>query len=197
MPNPLEGKFVVLGVSGSIACYKAVDLASKLTQSGAMLNVVMTPNATRFVTPLAFNSITHRPVVTDLFNRHSELSVEHISLAEMADLVVVAPATANSIAKIALGLADEPLTTILLATVAPVIVVPAMDGHMFENTATKENIARLLNRGITIVGPVKGSLASGLTGIGRLVEVPVLMDHIRLVLSRNGDLSGWTIVIAV
>ena len=192
----LDKKHIVLGVTGSIACYKALDLASKLTQGGALVDVVMTQSATRFVTPLAFGSITHRPVVTDLFDPQSELSVEHVALAERADLVVVAPATANSIAKMALGLADDPLTTTLLATAAPVIVAPAMDGHMYENAAVQENLKKLRDRGITIVGPDEGYLASGKMGKGRLVETPELMGHIRAILGKDGDLAGSTIVVS-
>ncbi len=192
----LDKKHIVLGVTGSIACYKALDLASKLTQGGALVDVVMTQSATRFVTPLAFGGITHQPVVTDLFDPQSELSVEHVALAERADLVVVAPATANSIAKMALGLADDPLTTTLLATMAPVIVAPAMDGHMYENAAVQENLKKLRDRGVTIVGPDEGYLASGKMGKGRLVETPELMGHIRAILGKDGDLAGSTIVVS-
>lgn len=192
----LDKKHIVLGVTGSIACYKALDLASKLTQGGALVDVVMTQSATRFVAPLAFGGITHRPVVTDLFDPQSELSIEHVALAERADLVVVAPATANSIAKMALGLADDPLTTTLLATAAPVIVAPAMDGHMYENAAVQENLKKLRDRGVTIVGPDEGYLASGKMGKGRLVETPELMGHIRAILGKDGDLAGSTIVVS-
>ncbi|MEE8158337.1 MAG: bifunctional phosphopantothenoylcysteine decarboxylase/phosphopantothenate--cysteine ligase CoaBC [Dehalococcoidia bacterium] len=192
----LDKKHIVLGVTGSIACYKALDLASKLTQGGALVDVVMTQSATRFVTPLAFGGITHQPVVTDLFDPQSELSVEHVALAERADLLVVAPATANSIAKMALGLADDPLTTTLLATMAPVIVAPAMDGHMYENAAVQENLKKLRDRGVTIVGPDEGYLASGKMGKGRLVETPELMGHIRAILGKDGDLAGSTIVVS-
>ncbi|MCZ6866752.1 MAG: bifunctional phosphopantothenoylcysteine decarboxylase/phosphopantothenate--cysteine ligase CoaBC [Chloroflexi bacterium] len=192
----LDKKHIVLGVTGSIACYKALDLASKLTQGGALVDVVMTQSATRFVTPLAFGGITHQPVVIDLFDPQSELSVEHVALAERADLLVVAPATANSIAKMALGLADDPLTTTLLATMAPVIVAPAMDGHMYENAAVQENLKKLRDRGVTIVGPDEGYLASGKMGKGRLVETPELMGHIRAILGKDGDLAGSTIVVS-
>ena len=131
--NTLEGQNIVLGVTGSIACYKALDLASKLNQAGALVDTVMSYGATQFVTPLAFRSITHRPVVTDTFDPDSELSVEHIALAQRANIVVVAPATAHFIAKAAAGLADDPLTTTILATSAPVLIAPAMDGHMYDN----------------------------------------------------------------
>ena len=192
----LNGKQVVLGVTGSIACYKAVELASRLTQAGALVDVVMTRSAARFVAPLAFGSITHRPVVTSLFDPQSELSVEHVALAERAELMVVAPATANSIAKMALGLTDNALTATYAATKAPVLVSPAMDGHMYENPAIQENVRRLKAHGVYVVGPDTGYLASGKVGKGRLVEVTELMGHIRAILGKGGDLSGNTIVVS-
>ena len=195
-PSVLDGKSVVLGVTGSIACYKSLDLASKLTQAGATVDTIMSYGATRFVTPLAFRSITHRPVVTDTFDPDSELSVEHVALAQWADIVVVAPATAHLIAKVATGLADDPLTTTILATEAPIVVAPAMDGHMYDNAATQENLSRLQSRGIAIVGPASGRLASGLVGMGRLVETQELMGHIRAILGRKGDLEGCSIVVS-
>ena len=196
MAGVLEGKNLVLGVTGSIACYKALDLASKLTQAGTRVDTIMSYGATRFVSPLAFRSLTHRPVVTETFDHDSELSIEHVALARKADLVVVAPATAHFIAKAALGLADDPLTTTILATEAPVMIAPAMDGHMYQNQATQENIAKLESRGITFVGPATGHLASGLVGVGRLLEVPQLLGHISALLGRQGDLAGRTLVIS-
>ena len=196
MPGALAGKNIVLGVTGSIACHKALDLASKLTQAGALVDTIMSYGATRFITPLAFRSITHRPVVTDTFDPDSELSVEHVALAQRAEIVVVAPATAHFIAKAAAGMADDPLTTTILATTAPVMVAPAMDGHMYDNLATQENLSRLKNRGFTIVGPAIGHLASGLEGMGRLVETPELMGHISSILGRNGPLAGYTVVVS-
>ncbi len=196
MPGRLDRAQVVLGVTGSIACYKALDLASKLTQAGALVDTIMSYGATRFVTPLAFRSITHRPVVTDTFDPDSELSVEHVALAQRADILVVAPATAHLIAKVAAGLADDPLTTTILATAAPVMVAPAMDGHMYENPATQQNLATLRSRGIIVVGPATGHLASGMVGPGRLVEPAELMGHISAVLARGGDLAGRTIVVS-
>ena len=196
MPGWLEGTNVVLGVTGSIACYKALDLASKLTQAGALVDTIMSYGATHFVTPLAFRSITHRPVVTDTFDPNSELSVEHVALARRAGILVVAPATAHLIAKVAGGLADDPLTTTILATAAPVMVAPAMDGHMYQNPATQHNLATLKARGITVVGPAEGYLASGMVGVGRLVEPIELMGHVSAVLARQGDLAGRTIVVS-
>ena len=196
MAGVLKGKNVVLGVTGSIACYKALDLASKLVQAGALVDTVMSYGATRFVTPLAFRSLTHRPVVTDTFDAEAELSVEHVALAHRADIVVVAPATANFIAKAAAGLADNSLTTTILATRAPIMVAPAMDGHMFDNPATQDNLSKLRDRGISIVGPESGRLASGMAGMGRMVEPAMLVGHIRAILGREGDLSGYNIVVS-
>ena len=196
MPNPLEAKHVVLGVTGSIACYKAVDLASKLTQQGALVDVVMTDSALEFVTELAFQSITHRPVVVDLFEPQSESGIDHIDLAERADVIVIGPATANTIAKVAIGMADDALTTTVLATRAPLIVCPAMDGYMYDNPATQENLAKLKGRGVTMVGPVEGHLASDLSGRGRMLEPQEIVGHICQVLGREGDLAGRTIVVS-
>ena len=191
----LAGKHIVLGVSGSIAAYKAADLASKLAQAEALVDVVMTRDATQFVSPLTFRSLTHRPVVLELFDPGSELSVEHVALAERADVIVVAPATANILAKFAHGLADDALTCTVLATAAPVVVAPAMDGNMYRSLATTENLATLRERGFIQVGPATGRLASGLTGEGRLAEVPEIVGTIRAVLGRQGDLAGTGIVV--
>ena len=192
----LSGKRVVLGVTGSIACYKALDLASKLTQAGALVDTIMTQSATQFVTPLAFRSLTHRPVVTDAFDAESEYAVEHVELARRADIIVVAPATVHTIAKLALGLADDPLTITAIASGAPLMVAPAMDADMFEHPATRENLERLQQRGAVIAGPGQGRLASGLTGWGRLLETPELLGYIAYILGRNGDLKGRTIVVS-
>jgi phosphopantothenoylcysteine decarboxylase/phosphopantothenate--cysteine ligase len=196
MAGPLANRNIVLGVTGSIACYKAVDLASKLVQAGALVDTIMTYGATRFVAPLTFRSITHREVVTDTFDPHSELSIEHVSLAQRADIVVIAPATAHCIAKLAAGLADDPLTTTVLATQAPVLVAPAMDAGMFDHPATQENLAKLRQRGAVIAGPAAGRLASGLVGMGRLLETPQLLGYIAATLGRKGDLAGRTIVVS-
>jgi len=191
----LTDKNIVLGVTGGIAAYKAADLASKLTQEGAVVNTVMTESATEFVSPLTFRALTHRPVVTSMFELASEFSVEHIALAEAADIVVIAPATANIIAKIAAGIADDMLTCTVLATKAPVIVAPAMNVNMWQNTITQENIAKLKGRGFTIVGPEYGRLAEGMMGIGRFTEVSNIIGTIRQVLGRNGDLALRRIVV--
>lgn len=196
MPDPLEGRKVVLGVTGSIACYKALDLASKLTQAGAQVDAILTRGATQFITPLAVRSLTHREVLTDLFDPDTELAVEHVALAASADLFVVAPATAHVMARVAHGLADDFLTTTLLATRAPVLVAPAMESHMYENTATQDNVRRLVERGCYIAGPAEGRLASGLTGRGRLLETEQLLGHIKVVLGRDGDLAGHRVVVS-
>lgn len=196
MAGPLAGKHVVLGVTGSIASFKAVDLASKLVQSGALVDVIMTYGATQFVTPLAFRSITHREVVTDTYDVSSEFANEHVALARRADVVVIAPATVNCVAKLAVGLADDPLTTTVIATAAPLLVAPAMDANMFDHPATQDNLAKLRSRGVAIAGPMPGRLASGLMGMGRMVEPLDLLGHISAALGRSGDLSGRTIVIS-
>ena len=139
MNSPLVDARVVLGVTGSIACYKAADLASKLMQEGARVDVILTRGASNFVTPLTFRSLTHRPVVTDLFDADSEQAVNHVAMAHEADVVLVAPATAHVLAKLAHGFADDALTTTALASAAPLVVAPAMDGYMFDNPATQEN----------------------------------------------------------
>ena len=196
MAGPLADKHVVLGVTGSIACYKALDLASKLMQAGALVDVIMSYGATQFVTPLAFRSITHRAVVTDQFDPDSEYSVEHVALAQQADVIVVAPATVHCIAKLALGLADDPLTTTIVAATCPLVVAPAMDGNMYDHPATQANLATLKERGVVIAGPGTGRLASGLMGVGRLLETPELLGHISYAMGKDGDLAGRIVVVS-
>ncbi len=191
----LTDKTIVLGITGGIAAYKAADLASKLTQDGAKVEVIMTESATKFITPLTFRSLTNRPIVTSMWELASEFSIEHVALAEAADVVVIAPATANIIAKLANGIADDMLSTTVLATQAPVIVAPAMNANMYENPITQENLAKLKAKGFTLVGPAYGRLASGKMGLGRLVEIEVIIGTIKQVLGRNGDLAGKRIVV--
>jgi len=167
----IKGKTVVLGITGSIAAYKAADIASKLTQSGAKVEVVMTEPATRFISPLTLRSITGRPVVTSMWELSSEFSIEHVALAEAADVVVIAPATASTIAHLAVGMADDMLTCTVLATKAPVIIAPAMNDNMYNNPVTQENIEKLKARDFIFIEPVYGRLASGKTGKGRLAEI--------------------------
>jgi len=191
----LARKTIVLGVTGSIAAYKAADISSKLTQAGAKVEVVMTQSATRFITPLSLQSITGRPVVSSLWDENYEFSVEHVALAEAADVVVIAPATANIIAKLAAGIADDMLTCVVLASRAPVILAPAMNDNMFSNPVTQENLTRLKARGFTVVSPAYGRLASGKIGQGRLAEIEEILRVIEKVLSRGGDLSGRRMVV--
>ena len=196
MPSPLNNKRVVLGVTGSIACYKAADLASKLVQNGALVDVILTSAATQFVSELTFRSITHRSVFTDLYSSESELSINHVALAETADIIIIAPTTANTIAKIANGISDDVLTTTILATRAPIIIAPAMDANMFDNAATQANVTTLITRGVFIAGPANGRLASGLIGQGRMVEPSNIISSANMILGKDGDFSGKKIVVS-
>ena len=191
----LANKTVVLGITGSIAAYKAADIASKLNQVGARVEVIMTELATKFIAPLTLRNITGRPVVTDMFELASEFSIEHVALAEAADVVVIAPATASLIAKVAAGISDDMLTCTVLATKAPIILAPAMNVNMFENPITQDNLAKLEARGFTIVDPAYGRLASGKMGLGRLADVDKIIGTIKQVLGRSGDLVGKRIVV--
>ncbi|MDP6666640.1 MAG: bifunctional phosphopantothenoylcysteine decarboxylase/phosphopantothenate--cysteine ligase CoaBC [Dehalococcoidia bacterium] len=193
---PLAGKTVVLGVTGSIAAYKAADLTSKLVQAGASIDVIMTSAATEFVGAATFEALTHRPVTTGLWEAHSELSIDHVALALRADCVVVAPATANTLAKLALGLADDPLSATVLATEAPVIVAPAMDADMFASASTQRNVETLIGDGVVIAGPASGRLASGLVGKGRLVDTTVLVGLVRQAIGRHGDYAGRRVIVS-
>ncbi len=196
MENALHGRRIVLGVTGSIACFKAADLASKLVQQGAAVDVILTDEAARFVTPLTFQALTHRPVITDLFDPRAETAMDHVALGLRAELIVICPATAHTIARLSLGLADDALTTTVLAATAPLVIVPAMDAHMFQHVTVQEHVQRLRSRGARIVGPVEGRMASGLVGKGRMSEVAEIIDHLRLVLGQAaGDLRGRTLVV--
>ena len=196
MAGPLAQKHIVLGVTGSIACYKALDLASKLVQAGALVDAVLSYGATQFVTSLAFRAITHRDVVTGGFEPHSEFGMDHVALAQRADIIVIAPATVNCIAKLAAGLADDPLTTTVIASKAPLIIAPAMDANMYDHPAIQENLAKLRERSVTIAGPASGRLASGLMGMGRLLETQELLGHIAAALGSEGDLAGRSVVVS-
>lgn len=191
----LQNKHIVLGVTGGIACYKVVDLASKLTQAGALVDCVLTDSATKFVAPLTFAAVTGRPALTDADLWRSDLHVPHVGLGHAADLIVVAPATANTIAKLAHGASDNLLTVSLLAAQCPVLIAPAMDAGMWEHPATQGNVETLRARGATIVGPAEGRMASGLIGLGRMVEPAELLGWVRVVLGRQQPLSGRKIVI--
>jgi phosphopantothenoylcysteine decarboxylase / phosphopantothenate---cysteine ligase len=191
----LSGKHILLGVTGSIAAYKAADLASKLTQAGAHVDVLLSASAEKFITPLSFQSVTGRRAYTDGDLWGSEAHVLHIGLSHQTDLLVIAPCTANTLAKLAHGQADSLLTVTALAATCPLIVAPAMDGGMYDHPATQANLETLRGRGAYIIEPTAGHLASGLTGRGRLPETPDLLGHIRLVLGRQGALAGRTVVI--
>ncbi len=190
----LRGKRILLGVTGSIAGYKSIDLASKLTQGGAEVDVIMTESATRFVTPLAFRSVTGRSVYTDMWELDDH--VRHVGLGESADLMLIAPATANTIARLAHGMADNLLSVTALAARCPLIVAPAMDGGMWSHPATQANVTILRERGVAIVGPAEGRMASGLTGLGRMVEPQDLLGEIRLRLGANGSLAGRRVIVS-
>ena len=191
----LADKTIILGVTGSIAAYKAADVASKLTQAGARVEVVMTESATRFITPLTLSSITGRPVISSMWELTSEFNIEHVALAEAADVVAITPATANIMAHLVTGIADDMLTCTVLATKAPIVLAPAMDENMFKNPVTQENLAKLKARGFVIVGPSYGRLASGKMGQGRLAEASQILDTIKQVLGRSGDLAGRLVVV--
>jgi len=191
----LASKKMLLGVTGSIACYKAADLASKLTQLGADVDVVLTSAATQFVTPLTFQSVTGRKAYVDSDLWGAEGHVLHVNLGRNADLIAIAPATANTLAKLAHGQADNLLTLAVLASKAPLLIAPAMDGGMYEHSATQANLEILKSRGTTIVGPQSGHLASGLNALGRMTEPAELLGHIRRLLGRNGPLTGRKVIV--
>jgi phosphopantothenoylcysteine decarboxylase/phosphopantothenate--cysteine ligase len=192
----LEDKRIVLGVCGSIAAYKAADIASKLTQAGALVDVVLTGSAQQFVTPLTFRSISLRRVYTEMFDAGSPLAEEHVELARAADAMIVAPASATTIARLAHGMADNMLTLTALATTAPLLIAPAMDNQMWENAATVANVETLRARGVIFVGPGEGRLASGRTGRGRLVETAEIIGAIRQALGAHGDFAGRRVVVS-
>lgn len=192
---PLQDRHIVLGVTGSISCYKAADLASKLRQAGAVVEVVMSKSATEFIAPLTFKSLTAREVVVDMFAAAE--TEAHVEVARRADALVIAPATANCIANLAHGQAPDMVTLTALATTAPILIAPAMDNQMWEHPATQENVATLLERGVAFVGPMEGRLASGRSGAGRLAEVPQVIGALRALLGqRTGDLNGRHIVVS-
>jgi phosphopantothenoylcysteine decarboxylase/phosphopantothenate--cysteine ligase len=191
----LSGSRVVLGVTGGIAAYKAADLASKLVQAGALVDVIMTEAATRLVGIATFQSLTKRPVHTDVFESWTDSYFGHISLGHEADAIVVAPATANSIARLANGLADDMLGAVVLSSKAPLVIVPAMEHDMFRHPATQANIAMLAARGAIQVGPESGRLASGEVGEGRMSSPETIVGALRRVLGRSGPLAGKRLVV--
>jgi phosphopantothenoylcysteine decarboxylase/phosphopantothenate--cysteine ligase len=196
MSTPLDNKRILLGVTGSIAAYKAADLASRLTQHGAHVDTILTQAACEFITPLTFQSLTGRRAYVDADLWGSEGHVQHVGLGKTADLMMIAPATANTLAKLAHGLADNLLTVTALAITCPLIIAPAMDAGMFAHPATQANLELLRQRGVTVLGPAEGHLASGLSGVGRMVEPKELLGQVRLILSQSGPLAGHQVVIA-
>jgi phosphopantothenoylcysteine decarboxylase/phosphopantothenate--cysteine ligase len=191
----LDGRHVVLGVSGGIAAYKSADLTSRLVKAGALVDVVMTAAATEFVRPLTFQALTHRPVALEMFALLQETEIGHVSLGQRADLMVVAPATANTLAKLACGLADNLLVTTALACRAPILLAPAMESGMWANPATTANVQILRDRGMHLIGPESGRLASGGTGSGRMSEPADILEACRWLLGRRGPLAGRTVVV--
>ena len=192
----LRDRHIALGITGSIAAYKAADLASKLTQAGALVDVLMTEAATRFITPLTLRSLTGRPVFLDMFDPSTELAEEHVEIARRAAAVIVAPAGADTIARLAQGRADDTVTLTVLATTAPVLIAPAMDHQMFEQEATQANLRALRDRGYIVIGPAEGRLANGRIGKGRLVETETLVGALKHELARrHGDLAGRRVVV--
>ena len=191
----LSGKRILLGVTGSIAAYKAADLASKLTQAGAQVDVILTGAAEKFITPLTFQSVTGRRAYVDTDLWGNEAHVLHVGLGHTVDLLIIAPCTANTIAKLAHGSADSLLTVTALAANSPLLIAPAMDGGMYDHPATQENLDTLKKRGAIIVGPAEGHLASGLSGAGRMLEPMEILGYARLALGQNGPLAGKKVVI--
>lgn len=190
----LEGKTVLLGVTGGIAAYKAPDLVRTLRAAGARVRVVLTRAAHEFVTPLSLQTVSGEPVATDLFDLTQESEIGHIDLADHVDVVLIAPATANLVAKAAAGMADDLLTTVLLATRAPVVVAPAMNVHMYENALVQENLARLERHGWTRVEPDSGALACGYEGPGRLPDPEVLVEAVATALTPK-DMARETVLV--
>jgi len=199
-PIPLfESQRIVLGVTGGIAAYKVCALASQLTQCGALVDVVMTQAATRFVAPLTFEALTGRPVYTSMWQTGDEglpTHIAHVGIAHGADLLVIAPATANTMAKLVAGIADNLLTALSLAARCPVLLAPAMDVSMWHHAATQANVTMLRSRGVRFAGPATGRMASGLQGMGRLLEPQALFGHVRLALAQGGSLAGRHLVVS-
>src|SRR5512140_209423 len=192
----LNGKHIVLGVTGSIAAFKAAELASQLAQAGTQLDVILTPAAEKFITPLTLQSVTGRHAYTEADLWGGEAHVLHVGLGHAADLLVIAPCTANTISSLAHGQANNLLTITALAARCPLLIAPAMDGGMRDHPATQANLDTLIRRGAYVVGPAEGHLASGLSGKGRMVEPAEIIGHIRLVLGRGGPLATRKILIS-
>lgn len=191
----LKGKNVVLGVTGGIAAYKVADLTSRLVKAGALVDVIMTEAAAEFVGPITFQALTHRPVVTEMFALLQEAEIGHVSLGQRAALMIVAPATANTLAKLAHGLADNMLTATALACRGPILLAPAMETGMWHNPATQANVALLRERGMHVIGPEVGRLASGASGAGRMAEPVEILEAAQWLLGRRGSLAGRSMLV--
>jgi phosphopantothenoylcysteine decarboxylase/phosphopantothenate--cysteine ligase len=188
-------RFIVLGVTGSIAAYKSIELARRLTQAGATVQVVMSRSATEFVRPLTFQALTYRPVEVEMFQIQDERAAGHVAMGRQADVVVIAPATAHLLARLASGMSDDLIATTVLATSAPIVVAPAMETHMWQNAATRENVERLRARGVHVVDPESGPLASGDVGPGRLASLEKIEAAIAEAMGASGALAGRRIVV--
>ena len=194
-PEVLRGRFVVLGVTGSIAVYKVVELARRMTQAGAVVQVVMTPGATQFVQPLTFQALTYRPVEVEMFGTFDDRAAGHVAMGQQADVVVIAPATAHTLARLAGGFADDLIGTTVLAAHAPLVIAPAMETHMWANPATQANVETLRDRGATIVEPESGELASGMSGQGRLASLESIAAAIEDALTTSSALAGKQVIV--
>ncbi|HEV8228416.1 MAG TPA: bifunctional phosphopantothenoylcysteine decarboxylase/phosphopantothenate--cysteine ligase CoaBC [Candidatus Limnocylindria bacterium] len=194
--DALRGRFVVLGVTGSIAAYKSVELARRLTQAGATVQVVMSRSATEFVRPLTFQALTYRPVEVEMFQIQDERAAGHVAMGRQADVVVIAPATAHVIARLANGFSDDLIATTVLATDAPIVIAPAMETHMWQNAATRQNVAVLRARGAVVVDPESGPLASGDVGPGRLASLERIEAAIVDALGVTRALAGKRVIVS-
>ena len=196
MADPVQQKHIVLGVTGSIAAYKAADIASKLTQQGALVDVILTESACQFITPLSFQSVTGRKAYVDADLWGGEGHVTHIGLGHNADLMVIAPASANTMAKLAHGIGDNLLNVTALAAKCPLMIVPAMDAGMYDHAATQTNVTILKDRSAVFIGPEEGHLASGLVGLGRMSEPAKIISAIRFEMGKSGTLHGKKFVVS-
>jgi phosphopantothenoylcysteine decarboxylase / phosphopantothenate---cysteine ligase len=195
MTNPLNERKIILGVTGSIAAYKSADLASKLTQVGAIVDVILTESAQKFVNPLTYQSVTSRKVYTDDDLWRGESNIAHVKLGQFAELMVIAPATANTIARLAAGLADNLLSITALAARCPLVVAPAMDVGMYAHSSVQENVKKLSDMGVVFIGPEEGHLASGLKGVGRMTSPGEIIGYLRILLGTDGPLKGMRVVV--
>jgi phosphopantothenoylcysteine decarboxylase/phosphopantothenate--cysteine ligase len=196
LPDRLHGARIVLGVSGGIAAYKSADLTSKLVQAGADVDVVLTDGALHFIQPLTFNALTRRPVYSSVVEPWSAVQAGHVTLAEQAEVLLIAPATANTIARLAHGLVDDMLTAVALATRAPILIAPAMEHNMWHHPATQANLKLLQARGVIVIAPDAGRLASGANGDGRLAAIDVILAKVRQALQSDTTLAGKRIVVS-